>query len=198
MYKKTDTNEINTQEGTQKQPAQNSRGCLIALILAPIIFIVICSILLSQSLVKYNPHYTKFDDEKLAKVEKMLSCELPEDIKPVEFHAVSGAGDYDINFRAEDISDPEEYMAAAYGDVRYCKADIAEYKKADDYYRYDEDEMMIEKSELYYDNKLTTPDAIYFCDFERPETGRYLIACVLAFYKDGDTWKMKQNAVYAH
>lgn len=55
----------------------------------------------------------------------------------------------------------------------------------------------IPKEYLEYDKQFTVPDKIYICSFEEPETGRYLIKCVLGFYNDGGTWKLKQYALYA-
>ena len=98
-----------------------------------------------------------------------------------------GAGDAQMEFWVEDISDPSEYMKAAYADTEYTE-----------HSGLDEISGTVNTELLKYGRENAEPAAVYTCTFPRPEdSSRYIRSCALAFYKDGSCYKMKQVAVYA-
>lgn len=168
---------------TPKPPPKKSpKGCIIAIV----IFIAAVLGILVYGAISFgrafNTEYKKFDDKKIAFVESTLECKLPDGVTPVYYKRQVGAGDSVIEFKVKDISSPDDYLAAAYKEVNYITVN--------------KDELfLIDKDMLSYDRTLTEPDVVVSCEFEKPEDGgRYLHDCLLAFYKDGDSWKLKQYA----
>jgi len=188
MSKKTDNSWIEKPDVVYVDPVpqppqkKKGRGCLVSIIIAFALFfgsIVYGTICFSKLI---NTEYKTFDDKKIAFVESTLECKLPDGVKPVHYTCNVGAGDAVIEFKAEGISSPDDYLAVAYKDVNYKTVSMDELS-------------VIDKNKLSYDRTLTEPDVIVRCEFEKPEDGgRYLSKCLLAFYKDGDSWKLKQYA----
>lgn len=166
------------------QPPQkkNNRGCLVAIIIAFVLFIGLIIYAAISFGTSMNTEYKTFNDKKIAFVESTLECKLPDGVTPVYYKRQVGAGDSVIEFKVKDICSPDDYLAAAYKDVKYKQVSK-------------DDLFVIDKDMLSYDRTLTEPDVIVSCEFEKPEDGgRYLHDCLLAFYKDGDSWKLKQYA----
>ena len=163
------------------------KGCIIGAAAAAVL-VIAGIVFLAYSFGKaWKTEYTSFDADKLAYAESTLGCDIPDSVTPVRYLRDVGAGDAQMEFWVEDISDPSEYMKAAYADTEYTE-----------HSGLDEISGTVNTELLKYGRENAGPAAVYTCKFDPPEdSSRYIRSCALAFYKDGSCYKMKQVAVYA-
>ncbi len=160
---------------SKKDKPKKVKGCLIAFLIAILIYVAlkyIIAILIMRSMIRV---YTSFGDEEMEIINHRLGITIKGNTTPVKLKEVRGR-DPDYELWLENIDDPEEFMENCY-DGTYSvvenKSDLIEFGAETISASYD------------YNSSLTAGSSyiIYNCD-------RYF-EYNIAFYKDGDSFKAK-------